>query len=294
MRYLFLILFLSVVIFSCTRDKIDSEVKSQEESMFESEQEESVLMTKQQFMQLYYEECSDIEKRFLDGLSDNIKMYVYKPGVKHGYFKLETEEECDRLIELLNNNYIQMEGDIVKDHLVDIARLKTKSESDDDFYDDVLRHPGGVIGGGSGGGNNSSGKGSSKHLEDNDYINVMRTYTIEVDNFSMTDLFNIELENGSNAIMAKFIYEYDLTNSKVLSADGVWISIDPVYLDIEKILFDWKDKGTVVKVMSDEQGLIYAIEGDVILGKAIDSRDVGFVIKSVDKTGEGLVPYETL
>jgi len=39
-------------------------------------------------------------------------------------------------------------------------RLKTKTESGDDFYDDVLRNPGGVHGGGSGSSSGGSGSGS--------------------------------------------------------------------------------------------------------------------------------------
>ena len=62
---------------------------------------------------------------------------------------------------------------------------------------------------------------------------------------------------------------------------------------LDGIIFDWADLGSTLSVDSDREGLIYNINGNIIVGKTIADFPAGFVVEKYRSlTGAVLVPWE--
>ena len=132
---------------------------------------------------------------------------------------------------------------------------------------------------------------------------------------AMLFLFALVVAMGTNvqAQSLKKLYpaddEYDLVTHKVLNATGIIcdivsegsFSIDGIICDIvsegsfsiDGIVFDWADLGSTLSVDSDREGLIYNINGNIIVGKTIADFPAGFVVEKYRSlTGAVLVPWE--
>lgn len=277
MKKLYVILFWSVFILSCSLNDVTPELAIQEVKF--------TAMNKHEFISLVDNKCSDLEREFLDRLPENIEICVFETDAKQ-YAKLEIEE-CDKLISILNSDE-NLVSQVLSENFDAITRLKTKAESGDDFYDNVLRNPGGVHGGGGGGNGGGNGGGSSHNIEDSE-IKVARGMTITV-----AYLSSFIWGNVSSSLNATLNYEYDLVTHKVLNATGIICDIvSEGSFSIDGIVFDWADLGSTLSVDSDREGLIYNINGNIIVGKTIADFPAGFVVEKYRSlTGAVLVPWE--
>ena len=113
-------------------------------------------------------------------------------------------------------------------------------------------------------------------------------------------LFALVVAMGTNvqAQSLKKLYpaddEYDLVTHKVLNATSIICDIvSEGSFSIDGIVFDWADLGSTLSVDSDREGLIYNINGNIIVGKTIADFPAGFVVEKYRSlTGAVLVPWE--
>lgn len=258
MRKLYFALFLCVTVFSCSVDDVTPKL--------EMEEVKYTSMTKHEFILLLSGKCSDFEIEFLKRLPEDIEICVYEPGVKQ-YPELK-EEECDKLVDILNNGRFNLTDQLLSDDFSLITRLKTKSEG----FDDPFHNPG------------------IDHGDDGDLeMKVAKSMFVNVTSLSSTIWGNV-----TSYLRATLNYEYDLASHKVLSATSIICDVvNGGKFSIDELVFDWVDKGSALSVDSNREGLIYNINGNVILGKAFGSYGVGFVCEKYrGLTGATLVPWE--
>lgn len=118
--------------------------------------------------------------------------------------------------------------------------------------------------------------------------NVYRSMNVTVTYFSSNIWGYV-----SAALDATLNYEYDLVSHTVIRAESIICDINSRGVSIDGLVFDWNDKGSRLNAMSDGQGLIYSVSGDVILGKAFGDYAAGFVCEQIrGRSGETLVPWE--
>ena len=111
---------------------------------------------------------------------------------------------------------------------------------------------------------------------------------------SITDMPILAFESGTFGYMeviATLNYIYDVEEHVITEAKSIICDLDDSAYIGEYIL-DWADKGSTISISSDKIGLLYNVNGDVILGKAIGNLPVGFVcLEFRGKNGEIVVPY---
>lgn len=96
---------------------------------------------------------------------------------------------------------------------------------------------------------------------------------------------------GYMEVIATFNYIYDIEEHIITEAKNIVCDLDDSAYIGEYVL-DWADRGSTLSVSSDKISLLYNVNGDVILGKAIGGLPVGFVcLEFRGKTGEVTVPY---
>lgn len=96
---------------------------------------------------------------------------------------------------------------------------------------------------------------------------------------------------GYMEVIATLNYIYDVEEHIITEAKNIVCDLDDSAYIGEYVL-DWADKGSTLSVSSDKISLLYNVNGDVILGKAVGGLPVGFVcLKFRGETGEVTVPY---
>lgn len=95
---------------------------------------------------------------------------------------------------------------------------------------------------------------------------------------------------GYGEIVGTANYIYDVEEHIVTEAQNIICDIDNNY--IGEYVLDWLDRGSTLSVSSDKLGLLYNVNGDLVLGVAMGGLPVGFVcVEYRGKTGEIVVPY---
>lgn len=112
---------------------------------------------------------------------------------------------------------------------------------------------------------------------------------------SITDMPILAFTSGTFGYMeviATINYIYDIEEHIITEAKSIICDLDDSAYIGEYVL-DWADKGSTISISNDKIGLLYNVNGDVILGKSIGSLPLGFVcLEFRGKTGEIVVPYD--
>lgn len=131
-------------------------------------------------------------------------------------------------------------------------------------------------------------------LIENMNVNVTASTRGYTEARSITDMPILAFESGTFGYMeviATLNYIYDIEEHVITEAKSIICDLDDSAYIGEYIL-DWADKGSSITISADRIGLLYNVNGDVILGKAIGSLPVGFVcLEFRGKNGEIVVPY---
>jgi hypothetical protein len=125
-------------------------------------------------------------------------------------------------------------------------------------------------------------------------VNVSATTRGYTEARSVTDMPILAFTSGTFGYMevvATVNYIYDVEEHIITEAKSIICDLDDSAYIGEYIL-DWADKGSTITVSGDKIGLLYNVNGDVILGKSIGGLPLGFVcVEFRGKTGEIVVPY---
>lgn len=112
---------------------------------------------------------------------------------------------------------------------------------------------------------------------------------------SITDMPILAFTSGTFGYMeviATVNYIYDIEEHIITEAKSIICDLDDSAYIGEYVL-DWADKGSTISISYDKIGLLYNVNGDVILGKSIGNLPLGFVcLEFRGKTGEIVVPYD--
>lgn len=96
---------------------------------------------------------------------------------------------------------------------------------------------------------------------------------------------------GYMEVIATMNYVYDINEHVVTEALSIICDLDDSAYIGEYVL-DWADKGSAIRASDDGTGLMYNVNGNVILGKTIAGLPAGFVcLEFRGENGEVLVPY---
>ena len=97
---------------------------------------------------------------------------------------------------------------------------------------------------------------------------------------------------GDIFVNATFNYIYAVDAHIITEAGSVVCDINDEWY-IGEYVFDWVDKGSSAVVSEDEIGLLYNVNGDIVLPTYINNFPAGFVCHAVRGVcGELVVPYE--